>query len=814
MSEIVVPDSEVVLDTPTQESGHSVSADIVPDSEVILAPDQNDPEAIANAAEQHDKEVEARHGKLAPLGAALEGAAESSTFGLSTKAETGLGISTPEEIAQRREDFPISHGAGQIAGLFVPGAPEAKLLGKAGEAASSLVRGSGLLSKIGRSAVKGAVENAMFQGGDEISKAFTDDPNQSAQTIVTDVGLSGLFGGALGAGFGAVHPLWDNSKASKFVDEMKSRFKEHLTDPGLPTRSSDTLGDFYADTNRGSESLYRGAYDETGARLPNVKDQAIEKLVPEKNPVIQDKAVTELSNSIASKLEEMKADKDTYLPKFTKALESDFSKWQEVASNPEATSSDIFKATEDLKRTLQTRSKIGIPIDNSNPAYDSINSFKKLASDLRKSLENEEVWGQAGKFQKETNQAFSEFQKPLKDFNRSFATKVGDEYKIDPDKVQTYLNQASKEKGSIKGEKLQNYLDAADKYRDAINNAHESIGIAGPFEAKSSESVIMNHKLGSGAKAADSIVKTIMEHGAGESAGAVGGALAGWPGYMIGKHVAGPILDSVMPTLIKPLLGSAAEGTAFKHALDYVAAFAKGETRINRGVANIFKAGKEVLPSHMLPSEKSRNKLDDQLKELSENQEPMTQVGGKTGHYLPNHGQALSQTAMNALNYINSQRPLEAKVSPLDKKQPIDPLTKQQFNRTLDIAQQPLVVLNHVKEGTLQPKDIEVLNNLYPDLYKKLSSKIITQITNLKSDEIIPYKTKMGMSLFLGKAMDSSMLPQSIVAAQPIPQQQPQQAQQAPKKPNQASAKAMNVVSQSAMTPNQSRIAEKSQVKV
>lgn len=807
MTDQVVPDSEVVLNSAPVAS----ESNIVPDSEVNFSPDSNDPEAIADQARLKEQEVSSRHGKFGQLGAALEGAAESGTFGVSTKAETALGVS-PEEIRQRREDYPVSHGLGQIGGLFVPGAPEAKLLGKAGELGADIVRGSGFLSKVGRGAIKGAIENAAFQSGDEVSKKFSEDPNQTAQTAMSDIGLSSVLGAGIGGGFGAIHPLWDKVKANKFVDDMKSRFNEHLTNPDLATQPSDNLAKFHTETTQGSNDLYKGSYDESGARAASIKDQAIDKLVPEMNPVIADKGVDEVANNISNSIEKMKADTDTYLPKFTKALESDFTKWQDIANNPNSGSSDIFKATEDLKRTLQARSKIGIPIDNTNPAYDSIRSFKKLASDLRKGLEDTEVWGDAGKFQKETNQAFTEFQQPLKDFNRSFTTKIGDIATVDPDKVQSYLNAAAKEKGSIRGEKLQNYLDSAEKYRDAINLAHEKIGVGGPFQPKSAQSANPLGKLTSGAKAADSIVKNILEHSAGEAAGAIGGSIAGWPGYMVGKHVAGPLLDKVIPKLIKPVLGSAAEGTAFKHALDYVAAFSKGETRINRGISNLFKASKEVLPSSLVPSERDRTKLDDHLKNLAEDPTPMTQVGGKVAHYLPDHGQAMAQTAMSAVTYLNSIRPSSPKVSPLDTPTKVDPMAKSQFDRSLDIAEQPLVVLKHVKQGTLQPKDVETLKTLYPSLYADMSSKIVSEITDrTDKSEPIPYKTKMSMSLFLNTPLDSTMLPEAIIAAQPTPMQQPQIPQT--KKPTAASAKAMNKVSQAAMTPQQQRSAEKSGVK-
>lgn len=802
-------EDQVQAKEPTEISDQSSSPDIIPADQFV-----SDEDKYGTTGQQ--------------LKTAAEHAASSATFGLSTKAETALGVK-PEDIRARTEENPVSATVGSIAGLFIPGAPEAEALGIAGKAGAkafglAVPTGSRALSKVlykaGQGAVKGAIENAMFQGGDEISKHFTEDPDQSTQTAIADIGLSSLIGGGIGGAFGVVPALFSGSKADKFADEMRSRFNEHLTNPELGTQTADELSGYHSSTTKGSNDLYHGQYDTAGARIPGVKDQAIAKLVPELNDTIVSKGVDNVSNTVQSKLEEMKADIDTYQPKFTKALEKDFSKWQETVQKPDATASDIYFATEDLKRNLQTRSKIGIPIDNTNPAYDSIQSFKKLAVDLRKGLEDTEVWGDAGKFQRDTNQAFAKFQPALKDFNQSFATKINGIHTVDPDKVQTYLNLTSKDKGVIRSEKLQNYLKAGDKYREAINEAHAKIGVEKPFDSKSVNSASLAlGKLSPGAKAADAIVKNLVTKGAGESVGAVGGVLAGWPGYMVGKHIAGPILDSVFPSIIKPLLGSAADGTALKHSLDFAMAFSKGETAINKGIYNIFKAGKESIPASMMPSEKNIKKLDETLKDLKNNPEPLIGTGGKVGTYLPNHGQALSQTAMNAVNYLNSQRPQVPKISPLDADQEPDPIAKDQWNRTLTIAQQPLSILDHIKEGTVQPTDIKTMIALYPGLYQKLSSKLFDGMASHADDteNPIPYKTKMGLSLFAMHPLDSTMAPAGILGAQVVFAQQKQtqqpQEQSKPKKGTAASAKAMNVVTQSYQTPTQARSAERQNVK-
>jgi hypothetical protein len=789
------------------------SPDVIPaDKFVADVPGvSDDPEAIADAAQKKADESTSKYGTTGQqLKTFAEHAASSASFGASTGLETKLGIAKPEDIRGRTEENPISAGAGEISGLLVPGAPEAKALGKLGEL-SGVVRGSGILSKIGRGAVKGAIENAMYGAGNEVSKNFAEDPNQTAQTAIADIELSGLLGGGIGGAFGVASPLFDVVKGNKFVSDVTSRLKEHLSNPDFQTDPVTNLADFHEETNKGDASLFKGHYDETGARTPNVKDQALEKLMPQESSEFLDKSVGETVNKFSDTLENMKADKDTFQPRYTKILEKEATKWKSVIDNPESKPIDIFKATEDMKRNLDGESAYGQQLLKTDPSYPSIQEIRKTADFLRKSLEDTNVWGEAGEFQRVTNKAKSEFYQPLKEFNRSFAGKPGDEYKVDPDKVKSYINQVSKDKGSIRGEKLQNYLEAADNYRSAINAAHEKIGIARPFESTSADTLAgISDKLSPGAKAVDAMVKHLIEHGAGDVAGATGGFFGGFTGAYIGKNIGGPILDSVASKLIKPLLSTTADSAGFKAAADYMNAFSKGETKINRGIKDIFKAGKEVLPSS-IPSEKDRTKLDNKLKELQKDQSSMLDVGGKTAHYLPEHGQALSQTAMTAVNFVNSQRPQASKVSPMDTQPKVDPMKKAQFERILNIAQQPLSLLPHIKQGTVQPKDVEAIKSMYPALYSKIASKLVSEVSNRKeSDSVIPYKTKMGMSLFLGQAMDSSFLPQAIIAAQPQPAQP--SPQQGAKKPTAASAKSMNTVSQSSMTQNQARSAERSRV--
>lgn len=160
-----------------------------------------------------------------------EEALRSGTFGLSNAVERGLGAK-PEDIRNRQEILEQQHpylkmGAG-LAGLtgsaFIPGVGEANLLGKAGQAAEAGAQALGL-ARVGSAAARMAAETALFQTGEEAAKMFVSDPNQSAETAITDVAKAGLGGALLGGAFGAVSPLWSAASETR-LGQMLSAIKD------------------------------------------------------------------------------------------------------------------------------------------------------------------------------------------------------------------------------------------------------------------------------------------------------------------------------------------------------------------------------------------------------------------------------------------------------------------------------------------------------------------------------------------------------------------------------------------------------------
>lgn len=266
-------------------------------------------------------------------------------------------------------------------------------------------------------------------------------------------------------------------------------------------------------------------------------------------------------------------------------------------------------------------------------------------------------------------------------------------------------------------------------------------------------------------------------------------------------------VQTLMPILGQAVKGKEANPVAFKQAVEYLRATIKGETTLSNATKAVFKAGKEVLPAALEPSEKQRNKLDTKLKDLQSNNGPLMDVGGQVGYYLPDHGVALGATAARVTGYLNSIRPNMEKKSPLDSEPVLSMPVKAAYDRALDLAEQPLLAVKSIKSGTLTPQDVAAVKTMYPGLYSKISQKLTgAMLEHTKDGDQIPYKTRMSLSLFLGMSLDSTMTPQAILANQPKQgDPQPQSQQMAQKRPSASAMNGLNKLGERYQTQTQAQ---------
>jgi len=450
-----------------------------------------------------------------------------------------------------------------------------------------------------------------------------------------------------------------------------------------------------------------------------------------------------------------------------------------------------FKALDDLKSDLQ-----GLVNYARNSSEDTAlgGVAKDFAAKIRTGLEDRKVWGAAGDVQRVTNEATSNLIKATKDFRGQVTTNTMGENQIDPAKVQTLLNQTNAGKISRKANVVGNYLDATQKQADAINQVHLDNGLEAPLSSKLNPTPTLDHALNTPitpgvtlARWANRNGSSVLANAAGETgAGLVGGGLGALVGHpLVGAWMGEKVLSPIFSALAKPLAENAVNATAAKASVDYLGQVIKGTRALSTATSNLLKPGVQVLAKDLIPDQESRDRLQKSLDNV-QNPQNMIQVGGQIGHYLPQHATAAASVAAVASQYLNSLKPKQPVQNGFDTPPPIDKAQQAKYNRQLDIAQQPLMVLQHVKNATLLPQDVQTLHTIYPNLHSQMVSQISNELIKAKTDGVlIPYSQRVSLSMLLGTPIGSTMTPQSMQAIMrsSMTQQAQQQNQPGKEKP-------------------------------
>lgn len=204
-----------------------------PNGELVSIPAHQMQDAVnqgfrpASDQEVHHAGLEQKYGSTGQeILTGLEGVGRGLAGPLSTAAELSFGV--PREDILGREETNVKsnilgEGLGLVGGAFV-GSTEARgvmSLPKVAEMAANagasklLPQAATGIAKIGSLAVKGAIENAVIQGSDEVSKMILRDPEQTMASALVDVGLAGVIGAGVTGTVGAVPAIWKATLGKK-----------------------------------------------------------------------------------------------------------------------------------------------------------------------------------------------------------------------------------------------------------------------------------------------------------------------------------------------------------------------------------------------------------------------------------------------------------------------------------------------------------------------------------------------------------------------------------------------------------------------
>lgn len=842
---------------------------------------------------------------------AVEGIAQGAIpFGGAPAFETKVLGVNPEDIRGRQEINPSIHGMGEMAGLvgseFIPYVGQANLLSKAGKGvskAAGVAEKAGFLNKISDAGLRGATEMAMYSTGDEIGKVFKEDPEQSAATAITNIGLSGLLGGVTGGALGAAVQGIEKVIPKSFVSEVERpalesgefmagvKHHDNITPDqkssifsGLRERKANAKEIEEATRALGAEAL-------EGMVLSSTSVQKAEDMLINGAPTIHSEARKALYKDIYNKAEVAASDTLGAKSNYTKAelgnilKENLTNKINEQAAPIEALYGEL-KAVQEVVE-LPSKAAKGIADDlkglrefKISPSSPEGKMVSRVASEIEnlrtvedvktyRSILNRSISPMAPAGEKRIAAIISDKladleEKSIIDLGKRLANTP--EKKMAMDEVISKLKEAKKQyKPFI--EKVSTLAEGLGKSRvygkqDALNfinehltaeNVMQRLSTKGDsafrqflkkeFPAESNTVALYQKSLIREAASKDGVlnvnrvlkdisklpreiqeqifnkdeliklgqVKTVMEsmpksfNPSGtshimdmrrhfEDPKAI--AFGNFRDFAVTKFIKG-VGDNSSTSIINKLTNAAA----------------KGEKMLKNGTKAIFKRGADypIVVAPLITPEK-KEKVKKRIDDLSQNPEELLKLHDHPA--IPREfAQAFGQMGASAISYLSSLRPNTDKMGALDPRRVPSKAEEAKFDNALMLAESPLTILNKIHNGTLTPDDMKCVSTIYPKLYEQIKFKLVEEIANVanKKDVIIPYKTRISLSMFLTQPLDSTMNPSSIQAAQShqsgMTEQEKGQAQQAaaPKR----SMTALNKMPGMYQTPGQARQANK-----
>lgn len=203
---------------------------------------------------------------------------------------------------------------------------------------------------------------------------------------------------------------------------------------------------------------------------------------------------------------------------------------------------------------------------------------------------------------------------------------------------------------------------------------------------------------------------------------------------------------------------------AFKSAVDYIRQSIRGDSALSKAVKSIFESAPAVIPSHLIPNEESREKLKKVLMQASQGDNGIN-IASQVGHYLPEHATSQSTAIASASKFLDTLKPTQTQMSPLDAPAPLSKVDQDKYNRGLDVAEQPLMALQYVKNGTLLPQDVAALRSIYPSFHDSMIKKLTSEMIEKGKGQNLPYAQRVSLNMLIGGSpLDSTMSPQVMQA--------------------------------------------------
>jgi len=500
-----------------------------------------------------------------------------------------------------------------------------------------------------------------------------------------------------------------------------------------------------------------------------------------------------------------------------------------------AAAADVNAAANSIKQEAQkivtslgdTAASGGASGEAKRYARETAQAFESNVQEpLRLHLEDETVWGVAGKGQKEINQRWVNLLSErgvLTRFQEELFGKGSKEYMsrrpylfADTGKIKSWLSSAGTAAGETRQAMVRDAVDAIDDLATTIGKYHEM----GPGQAKQLEALQSASKRMRAALA--DVDKTVsvaneIEHGiVGADKSGLGQLVS--PGAMAatGAFLAGP-LGALVGTGIGMLARPGAAMTA-RQAIESVAgrfgmkthgaasSWIKdvvGATKrtAERGATATAKAARPLVPAAVTQFIGKSKDLDSAYEQkldglIQAQRDPeklidsLVKATGNLAEVEPHLASALFGKSQAAIQFLASKAPagtLDPTALQPNRKAVVSDLDKKRFARVWMAVEKPETVLADLRRGVATPDQIDALRTVHPETYQAIRETVVNALASADAKGVrlpLAVRSQLDLLLDLGGAGVPALGPEIAGRIQSIQAARAKQPKRQNKSPN------------------------------
>lgn len=461
----------------------------------------------------------------------------------------------------------------------------------------------------------------------------------------------------------------------------------------------------------------------------------------------------------------------------------------------------IFIDMDKLKRQLGSDIERAGRRQLKTEEHDALDVMKNIYEGFRTHLEDSNLYGKAGIWQKEQNVAWSEYLSTAKLFNREFMEEIGKEgwdktYAVNRKSIKRLVDNITDPTTDHAYSLLTGTLDRQEKLIAKLSESYDlSPAVRDGIQAASKSKSAFSATLGDieNVVTRQNQMKAMEQAGQGASqlvGGGIGYAIGGFPGAVIG----GLMNAAANPAQIVKNLVSLNRMGVDAHARigGAIDAFmASRETKVaaagairaakTEGARERAKTARRLLVPGVVTimgdtrrgketSEEAYKDDMDTIAGLSPEvmQQRIAASLGDITQTAPDTAAALAMKATQAIGYLTKvapRPPVTAQISPLLVKgwTPSKPQLAS-WERTKAAVTDPMAVVDGFAHGVITKEGAEAMRECYPEIYQQMQTEVAKKAGAQRA--AVPYQKRVMLSLFFGVPLEPMMEPAMLASVQ------------------------------------------------